>query len=106
MSLGRISPIFAIVAMSLSLWKLILDFGKINIISNGDVYANVNHPILGSIYTHSIVEIVQYELDEGKSWLRVRDQNPCNTCVYQWLCPSPSDYELFIGRSNLCHVIK
>jgi pseudo-rSAM protein len=80
------------------------DFGKINILTNGDVYANLNHPTLGNISTQSIDEIVYKELEEGKSWLRVRDQAPCNNCLYQWLCPSPSDYEVAIDRSNLCHV--
>lgn len=80
------------------------DFGKINIMPNGDVYANVNHPALGNIDTHSIQEIVQKEVDEGKSWFRIRTQAPCTDCVYQWLCPPPSDYEIVIGRPNLCHV--
>lgn len=80
------------------------DFGKINIMPNGDVFANINHPALGNIYTHSILEIVQKELERGNSWLRIRNQGPCNTCIYQWLCPSPSDYEIAIGRPNLCHV--
>lgn len=80
------------------------DFGKINIMPNGDVYANVNHPALGNIDTHSIQEIVQKEVDEGKSWFRIRTQAPCTDCVYQWLCPPLSDYEIVIGRPNLCHV--
>jgi pseudo-rSAM protein len=80
------------------------DFGKINILPNGDVYANLNHPVLGNITTQSIDEIVSRELEEGKSWLRVRDQVPCNNCLYQWICPSPSDYEIIIDRPNLCHI--
>lgn len=80
------------------------DFGKINIMPNGNVYANVSHPALGNIYTHSIYEIVQNEMEGGRSWLRIRNHAPCNTCIYQWLCPSPSNYEIAIGRPNLCHV--
>jgi pseudo-rSAM protein len=82
----------------------IYDFGKINIMPNGDAYANVNHPTLGNIYTHSIHEIVYKEIDEGESWSNIRNQIPCNNCVYQWLCPPPSDYEIVIDRPNLCHV--
>lgn len=82
----------------------IFDFGKIAIMSNGDIYANVNYPILGNIHTHSIYEIISKELKEGRSWLRIRNQAPCNTCLYQWFCPSPSNYEIAIGRPNLCHV--
>lgn len=82
----------------------IFDFGKIAIMSNGDIYANANYPILGNIHTHSIYEIISKELEEGRSWLRIRNQAPCNTCLYQWFCPSPSNYEIAIGRPNLCHV--
>ena len=82
----------------------IFDFGKIAIMSIGDIYANVNYPILGNIHTHSIYEIISKELEEGRSWLRIRNQAPCNTCLYQWFCPSPSNYEIAIGRPNLCHV--
>ena len=80
------------------------DFGKITILPNGDAYANLNHPLLGNIYTNNIHEILHKEVEEGKSWLRVRDQAPCSDCVYQWICPSPSNYEIAIGRSNLCHI--
>ena len=80
------------------------DFGKINIMPNGDAYANVDHPVLGNIYSHSIYEIVYKEIDGGKSWFRIRNQEPCSNCIYQWLCPPPSNYEIAIGRSNLCHV--
>jgi len=82
----------------------IYDFGKINIMPNGDAYGNVNHPALGNIFENSILEIVSNELEVGKSWFRIRNEAPCNNCVYQWLCPSPSDLELDIGKPNLCHV--
>ncbi len=82
----------------------IYDFGKIQIMPNGDVYANINHPVLGNISTNSINEIVLYEMDKGISWFRIRNQVPCCNCIYQWLCPSPSDYEIVLGCPNLCHV--
>ena len=82
----------------------ICDFGKINIMPNGDAYANLNYPSLGNIYTDSIYEIVSKEIEDGNSWLRIRNQTPYNDCIYQWLCPPPSNYEVVIGRPNLCHV--
>lgn len=80
------------------------DFGKIDIMPDGKAYANLNHPALGNIYTDSLYEIVSKEIENGTSWFRIRNQAPCNACVYQWLCPSPSDYEIIIGRPDLCHV--
>lgn len=82
----------------------IYDFGVIHIMPNGDAYANVSHPVLGNIYMNSINEIVCKEINEGISWFRIRTQAPCNDCVYQWLCPSPSDYEIAIDCPNLCNV--
>lgn len=82
----------------------IYDFGKINIMPNGNVYANLYHPVLGNINTNNIYEILHKEIEEGKSWLRIRDQAPCNNCVYQWFCPSPSNHEIAFGRPNLCNL--
>lgn len=82
------------------------DFGKLHILPNGDIRANLHHPVLGNITTYSIYEIIQKEIKEGKSWLRIRNQSPCNTCLYRDLCPSPSDHELEIGYPNLCWISK
>ena len=80
------------------------EFGKIYIQPNGDVYANMHFSSLGNIYQENIYELLQKEIERGNSWFRIRNQNPCNTCVYQWLCPSPSDLEIELGQANLCHV--
>ena len=82
----------------------IYDFGKLNIMPNGDVFANINYPILGNIYKDSFTNIINKEIKEGKSWFRTRTKYPCNGCVFQWLCPSPSNLEIAIGYSNLCHI--
>ena len=81
-----------------------IDFGKMTILSNGDVHANLNFPRLGNIQTDSIRDLIYRELEQGESWFRIRIQKPCSDCVYQWLCPPPTNYEIAIGRSNLCHV--
>ena len=73
------------------------------IFSDGKVYANVYHEPLGTI-DDDIRELIYKEMDKGTSWRRIRDMKPCCDCVYQWLCPSPSNYELAIGKPNLCHV--
>jgi len=79
------------------------DFGKLTIMPDGKVYANPQYSALGTI-KDDVRELLCKEMDEGKSWLRIRDMKPCCDCVYQWLCPSPSNYELAIGKPNLCHV--
>lgn len=77
------------------------DFGKLIFALNGKVYANIHHQPLGTLYD-DIKWLVYKEMNEGKSWHRIRNMKPCSDCVYQWLCPSPSDYELEIGKPNLC----
>lgn len=79
------------------------DFGKLTVTPDGKVYANLNHEPLGTI-EDDIRELIYKEMDKGTSWRRIRDMKPCCNCVYQWLCPSPSNYELAIGKPNLCHV--
>ncbi len=79
------------------------DFGKLTILPDGVVYANVNFEPNGNI-DNSPYSIIYKEMTEGKSWLRIRNQAPCTNCIYQFLCPSPSNYELAIGKPNLCHI--
>lgn len=79
------------------------DFGKLTVMPDGNVYANVNALPLGTI-DDSPYSIVYKEFTNGESWFKLRDQAPCNNCIYQWLCPSPSNYEIVIERPNLCHV--
>ncbi len=79
----------------------IFSFGKLIVLPDGSVYANLNDSVIGNI-KEPPHRLIYRELTQGKSWLRVRNQKPCCDCVYQWLCPSPSNYELIIGKPNLC----
>ncbi len=80
------------------------NFGKLNVLPNGDVLANINTPKLGNIKEKTLMELLYKELDENTAWRRTRTGKPCNDCLYQYLCPSPSNYEFVIGRENLCLV--
>jgi pseudo-rSAM protein len=79
------------------------DFGKLTVMPDGNVYANVNALSLGTI-DDSPYSIIYKEFTDGQSWFKLRDQAPCDNCIYQWLCPSPSNYEIVFDRPNLCHV--
>lgn len=79
-------------------------FGKLFIAVNGDVYSNLFAKPLGT-FKNSFKDIMIKELSsENSAWRNVRKAAPCCDCIYQWLCPSPSNYEQAIGKSNLCHV--
>lgn len=79
------------------------DFGRITILPDGKVYANLNFSPIG-IISDRIQDLLYLELKNGNSWLRIRNQAPCADCVYRYLCPPPSNYELIIDKPNLCHV--
>ncbi len=79
-------------------------FGKIYIMPNGDVYTNFTDKPIANLANDTLGEIAYIASLPDSSWFLRRNQAPCNNCVYQWLCPSPSNYEFVIGRPNLCHV--
>ena len=79
-------------------------FGKLYILSNGEIKANMNALSLGNIYTNSLLEVIATELNTNTVWRVTRQEPPCNNCLYQYLCPPPSNYEMAIGKPNLCHV--
>ena len=79
-------------------------FGKFHIVPSGDVYSNFYAKPIGTL-DDSLKELVYKEIKDGKSWRKTRDKvEPCKDCVYRYLCPSPSNYELVIGHHNLCHI--
>jgi len=79
------------------------NFGKLTILTNGDVYANVNAPRLGRLGNDSVYRMVYREMDRGTSWRRSRlEVKPCNKCLYNLLCPPILNYEYVLGRNNLC----
>lgn len=81
----------------------IQNFGKLTVMPDGKVYANINHRPIGNI-NDSLHSIVYHEITEGNSWLQIRNEKPCCECIYQWLCPTPSSYEDVIRKTNLCTI--
>jgi pseudo-rSAM protein len=82
------------------------NFGILYILTDGSVKANINTSVLGNIKTKTILDLIYKELLENTAWRKIRDKQPCSNCIYQFICPSPSDYEKIIGMSNFCHIIK
>jgi pseudo-rSAM protein len=78
-------------------------FGKIIIKPNGDIHTSLYTDPIGHINDH-INDTLLGEMKAGTTWRKIRDQKPCNKCIYQWLCPSPSNFEQAIGKPNLCHI--
>lgn len=81
------------------------DFGKLTVLPDGSIFANVNDDPLGNLEQHQLKDLVSKELKQGKSWKRTRlNEEPCKKCIYQWLCPPISNYEIFMKKFNFCHL--
>ena len=82
-----------------------LNFGRLIVMSNGKVYANLNKPSLGNWKKDEIKQILYKEMYHGKSWRRTRLKvEPCRHCILAALCPPLGNYELALKRNDLCHV--
>ena len=62
------------------------DFGKINIMPNGDVHSNINYPALGNICTHSIF----VERNRRRKILAASTQSRALQCMYLSMAMSVS----------------
>jgi pseudo-rSAM protein len=83
----------------------IFNFGKLRVMTNGSVYSGFNGVSIGTIRI-PLINLLHKELEKPESWLKLRNNKPCKTCVYQWICPPPSGYEHAIGKANLCHIVE
>jgi pseudo-rSAM protein len=81
-------------------------FGKLYILTNGDVYSNMNHEPIGNVFENdlSINEIVFNEMHDGKNWFKIRNEGVCRDCCNKYLCPSLSNYEFVFNKLNLCNI--
>ena len=78
-------------------------FGNINIVSNGDIYSNFNLKKIGNVFKNSILDSLTKEFTHTYSWRKTRlSVKPCNTCVFNSICPPISNYEYVLKRFNLC----
>lgn len=78
-------------------------FGKLEILPDGSIWDNLNLNKIGKIEDDFWKLALRFFNEKG-AWFYNRKQEPCSNCLYQWLCPSPSNYELVTGKTNLCHV--
>lgn len=79
-------------------------FGKLDILPDGSIWDNLNFSKIG-FTTDDFFEMLLSVFDLSRSWFYIRNQSPCAHCLYQWLCPPPSNYEIVMDKCNLCHII-
>ena len=80
-------------------------FGKIIVMPNGDVLPNINSKPIGNIQENSMENIIYSEMTSKKSyWKKIRNNKICKDCLFQFLCPPLSNYEICLANRNLCNV--
>lgn len=81
-------------------------YGRLIIDSNGDVYANMNASRLGNIKKKDLLYMMYKELSKNRSWRLLRKNiAPCKKCLFNSLCPPVSNYEMVVGKNNLCTIV-
>lgn len=78
-------------------------FGKILVFPDGSVKANANMPVIGNIHKN-IDHMLNSLFDKDSVWFQTRDKKPCKNCIYQWLCPPISNYELLTSVGYFCNL--
>ena len=79
-------------------------FGALHLYPDGTVKANPSKEVIENYKSDNLLNILEKELVENTAWRKIRDQEPCDQCLYQFLCPSPSNYEIVFGKDNLCNL--
>lgn len=79
-------------------------FGNLYILPNQDVVANLNTKPLGNLRHFDLLSLIRKELLENTAWRYTRTHKPCADCLYQYLCPPPSNYEIVMQRKTMCNI--
>lgn len=79
-------------------------FGKIVILPNGNILPNINSKPIGNI-KNGIKNAIYEEMKNGNYWKKTRSNIlPCKQCLFRDLCPPISNYEINMGKMDLCHI--
>ncbi|WP_456087848.1 TIGR04150 pseudo-rSAM protein [Parabacteroides sp.] len=81
-------------------------FGELTIFPNGDVYSNINLPVLGNIQNDTIYDLLEKcLLDDDSIWFLTRSKTECKNCVFVDMCPPIGNYEKVFDTNMLCKCI-
>ena len=79
-------------------------FGNFYILPDQDVKANLNTDTVGNLKETPFIKLIQKELIDNSAWRTIRNHKPCSDCLYQYLCPPPSNYEYAMKRDTMCRL--
>lgn len=79
--------------------------GKLIIDYDGSLYTSFNRKKIGNINQDDMHLIFNKLFDKKALWRLSRKDVPiCKDCLYKYICPSISNYELVMNRFDLCNV--
>ena len=78
-------------------------FGALIFLPDGTVKANINTPSIGRFPDETILQLIYTELTNNTAWRKIRAGKQCNKCIYRYLCPPVGNYEMVLGKENLCN---
>jgi pseudo-rSAM protein len=82
-----------------------LNYGKLFIKSDKNIYSGLNGVPLGRIGEITMEKAVISELTEHGNWLRTRrNETPCCDCLLNAICPPLSNFEIATGIYNSCNI--
>lgn len=79
-------------------------FGHLYVLPNGKIFSNLADKPIGDFRYNKISQIVHSELSAGTIWRKTRNDVSCNSCIYKYLCPPPSEYEISMKCYHLCNI--
>ncbi|MDP2423898.1 MAG: hypothetical protein Q8M23_06085 [Bacteroidales bacterium] len=81
-----------------------LNYGRLYILPNGDIYSNLNLISIGNIGNNDLIEVLKkLTLNDEEAWLKTRNMvAPCKDCIYHFVCGPITSYEYFMDKMNLC----
>lgn len=85
--------------------KLNINFwGQLFVYPNGDVFSSSERTFYLGKITLPLTLLVQRELIQTNAWQHIRNNFHCSSCIYQWLCPSPTIIEHIFKRNTICNL--
>lgn len=79
-------------------------FGQLYVLPSGEIFSSLANDPIGNFRTDIISKIIFSELSAGTIWRKTRNDVSCNSCIYKYLCPPPSEYEISMGYFHMCSI--
>lgn len=77
-------------------------YGELFINPQNEIFTNFNFTDIGKT-CDDLSLLLTRASQANQAWYLTREVTPCNNCVFQFLCPPISDYEIVLNKYDLCY---